>query len=54
VLQQGRIVQLGTHDELLRDDGPYRSAALHQMADAENRRQLAEEWAQADGAIAET
>ncbi len=54
VLQQGRIVQMGTHDQLILEDGPYRSAALHQMADAENRRQLAEELARVDRAVVET
>jgi ATP-binding cassette subfamily B protein len=45
VLERGRIVQTGTHDTLLREEGPYRGAALHQMIDEESRRMLAEEIA---------
>jgi ATP-binding cassette subfamily B protein len=41
VLERGRIVQTGTHDELIRESGPYRGAALHQMTDPESRRALA-------------
>ncbi len=40
VLERGQIVQMGTHDDLLREDGPYRGAALHQMIDPESRRML--------------
>ena len=42
VLDHGRIVQIGTHAELLEREGPYRLAALHQMVDDESRRVLAE------------
>lgn len=41
VLEHGRIVQTGTHAELMEQEGPYRGAALHQMIDAESRRMLA-------------
>jgi len=40
VLEAGRLVQQGTHDELLALDGPYRDAALAQMLDEESRRLL--------------
>jgi ATP-binding cassette subfamily B protein len=43
VLERGEIVQVGTHENLLREEGPYRGAALHQMIDEESRRMLAEE-----------
>lgn len=44
VLERGRIVQTGTHAQLVREDGPYRLAALHQMVDEESRRILSGEW----------
>lgn len=34
VLDHGRIVQMGKHETLLREDGPYRDAASLQMLDA--------------------
>lgn len=43
VLDEGRIVQEGTHAQLVHDDGPYKSAAMHQLIDEESRRQLAME-----------
>lgn len=33
VLQHGRVVQMGTHDELMHQRGPYRRAARMQIAD---------------------
>jgi len=42
VLERGRIVQRGTHEELLAAPGPYRRAAMLQMIDDESRRALAE------------
>ncbi len=43
VLERGRIVQTGTHLQLLHEEGPYRGAAMQQMVDDESRRLLAEE-----------
>jgi len=43
VLERGRIVQAGTHHELVGAPGPYREAALHQMVDDPSRRLLADE-----------
>ena len=37
VLEKGRIVQRGTHEELLRGDGPHPRAAALQMVDPESR-----------------
>ena len=41
VLDRGRLVQVGTHRELMAGEGPYREAALAQMLDPESRRLLA-------------
>jgi ATP-binding cassette, subfamily B, bacterial len=49
VLEKGRIVQRGTHEELLRGDGPYRRAARLQMVDDESRRVLDYAGALAEG-----
>ena len=40
VLEQGRIVQSGTHAQLMHRDGPYRRAALLQIIDDESRQLL--------------
>ncbi len=49
VLERGRIVQTGTHAQLVREEGPYRLAALHQMVDEESRRILSGELLHAGG-----
>lgn len=56
VLERGRIVQAGTHAELVRVSGTYRRAALHQMIDDESRRLLLQESSEvavADGPLDE-
>lgn len=40
VLDQGRIIQRGTHEELMNEKGHYRRAASLQIADAESKRLL--------------
>jgi ATP-binding cassette subfamily B protein len=40
VLEEGRVVQVGTHESLLRTGGHYRKAAKLQLADAESRQLL--------------
>lgn len=40
VMQRGRIVQRGTHEELMKQDGPYQVAARLQVADDSTRRLL--------------
>lgn len=40
VLEKGRIVQVGTHDELMHTKGHYRRAAKVQVADEESKRLL--------------
>jgi ATP-binding cassette subfamily B protein len=51
VLQQGRIVAAGTHQELLHREGAYRRAALLQMVDDESRALLVEETGQVEAAL---
>jgi len=48
VLERGRIVQTGTHAELVHRDGTYRRAAMLQMVDDESRRLLAHDADDAD------
>lgn len=43
VLEQGRVVQMGTHRDLIHQEGAYRRAAMLQMVDDESRRILARE-----------
>jgi len=40
VIEQGRIAQRGTHEQLMRSQGHYRFAAMLQSADSESRRLL--------------
>ncbi|MCE5279226.1 MAG: ABC transporter ATP-binding protein [Planctomycetaceae bacterium] len=40
VLERGRIVQMGKHEDLMNQEGPYRQAAIHQVADDTSRRIL--------------
>jgi ATP-binding cassette subfamily B protein len=42
VLERGRIVQMGTHEELMNMPGPYRGVALLQVVDDESLRLLEE------------
>ncbi|MBI4024883.1 MAG: ABC transporter ATP-binding protein [Verrucomicrobia bacterium] len=42
VLDEGRIVQRGTHEELMNIKGPYRKVAMLQLADAESTSILSE------------
>jgi ATP-binding cassette subfamily B protein len=42
VLERGRIVQMGTHEELMSMPGPYRGVALLQVVDDESLRLLEE------------
>ncbi|MCE9591033.1 MAG: ABC transporter ATP-binding protein/permease [Planctomycetes bacterium] len=47
VLENGRIVQKGTHDELIRRGGLYRTVASLQVVDAESKRIIrARQWAE--------
>ncbi len=40
VLEQGRVVQIGRHDELMASDGHYRDVVRHQVTDANSKRLL--------------
>jgi len=40
VLEKGRVVQIGTHEQLMDEQGPYQEAALLQSADDESKRAL--------------
>lgn len=51
VLERGRVVQAGTHQELLHSEGPYRRAATLQMVDEESRLLLAEEAGELEEAV---
>lgn len=51
VLEHGRIVQTGTHGELMRKGGVYRKAARLQAADAESRRLLGMEPVEAGASV---
>jgi ATP-binding cassette subfamily B protein len=51
VLQRGRIVAAGTHQELLHREGAYRRAALLQMVDDESRALLVEENGQVEATL---
>ncbi len=40
VLEKGRIVQIGTHEKLITDDGPYRTMVKLQVVDGDSKRVL--------------
>ena len=42
VLERGRLVQKGTHDELMNMPGPYRGVAMLQVVDDQSLRVLEE------------